>query len=314
LRVFGPDEVATKAPYRDVIEALRHAFQQGFEAPHRVHHAIARRGGQDASLLIMPSWTANGDRAYAGLKTVTVIGDNPQHGRPTVQASYLLISADTGATLAIMDGTAITLRRTAAAAALAADYLARRDAASLLMVGAGALAPHVVRAHAVMRPIRRVLVWNRSQVRAGELSSELQREGIEAGPVQSLEHASESADIISCATTSNAPLLRGAWLRPGTHVDLMGAFKPDMRETDGEAIALSRVYVDTIAGAAAEAGDLLAAEREGSFRMADIITDLAGLCRGQDKGRSNDSEITLFKSCGTAIEDLATAILIYERS
>jgi ornithine cyclodeaminase len=248
------------------------------------------------------------------LKTVTVIGDNPKHGRPTVQANYLLFSAETGETLAIMDGTEITLRRTASAAALAADYLARQDSSTLLMVGAGTLAPHVVRAHAVLRPISRVLVWNRSMNKAGELVAALNGGGIEASLPQSLEAACASADIVACATTSNTAVIRGAWLSPGVHVDLMGAFTADMRETDGEAIARSRVYVDTLEGAEREAGDLLQAEREGSFRMTDIVADLARLCRGEAAGRGGADEITLFKSCGTAIEDLATAIMIYEKA
>ncbi|MDP9138718.1 MAG: ornithine cyclodeaminase family protein, partial [Pseudomonadota bacterium] len=200
VRVIGREEIAAKAPYGEVIEALRQAFRGGFEAPRRLHYAIERDAGVAASLLLMPCWTraATGAPAgYAGLKTATVIADNPHHGRPTVQSSYLLLSSATGETLAIMDGGEITLRRTAAAAALAADYLARRDAGTLLMIGAGALAPHVVRAHAVLRPIRRVLVWNRSPARAGELATALAAAGIEAVLPQSLQAACASADIVS---------------------------------------------------------------------------------------------------------------------
>ncbi len=318
MRVFSREEVAAKAPYGEVIEALRQAFRSEIVAPPRHHHLVARAGGASASLLLMPSWThasaetpARG--AYAGLKTVMVIADNADRGRPTVQANYLLLSAETGETLAVMDGVEITLRRTAAAAALAADYLARNDAQTLLMVGAGALARHVVRAHAVLRPISRVAVWNRSPGKADRLCAALREEGFDASVPASVEAACATSDIVSCATASKGAIVRGVWLAAGTHIDLMGAFTPEMRESDGHAVARSRVYVDTVEGARSEAGDLLQAVREGCFRMTDIVGDLSRLCRGEVAGRGAASEITLFKSCGTAIEDLATAILVYEK-
>jgi ornithine cyclodeaminase len=213
----------------------------------------------------------------------------------------------------MMDGTELTRRRTAAASALAADYLARKDASTMLMVGTGALGAHFVRAHAAMRPIRAVLLYNRSPEKAQGLKAALGRDGFDVSVVSDLEKAMGQADIISCATTSTAPILRGAWLKPGTHVDLAGAFKPEMRETDGDVIARARVYVDTREGAEAEAGDLLQAEHEGKFRMENIQGDLFSLCRGETAGRRSRDEITLFKSCGTALEDLATAILVYSR-
>ncbi len=142
----------------------------------------------------------------------------------------------------------------------------------------------------------------------------LRKEGIAASAVTDLESAVRSADIISCVTTSTAPIVKGAWLKPGAHVDLAGAFKPSMRETDGDVVAGARVYVDTRDGALAEAGDLLQARDEGKFDFANIQGDLFDLCRGKVQGRITASEITLFKSCGTAIEDLATAIMVYQKA
>jgi ornithine cyclodeaminase len=249
---------------------------------------------------------------YAGLKSVMVLPDNPQYGRPTVQAAYLLVSLASGEAVALMDGTEITLRRTAAASALAADYLARREAATLLMVGAGALAPHVVRAHASVRPIRRVLIWSRTRAKGEALAERLRGEGFDAACPDVLSEAAGQADIISCATTSSVPVIRGQWIRPGTHIDLMGAFTPAMREVDGEAVAKALVFVDTYEGAMGEAGDLLQAIEEGLFSRERIEGDLAALCRGTARGRRTAADITLFKSCGTAIEDLATAIMVYE--
>lgn len=306
MKVISADRLAEAAPYRDIVEALRQGFREDIATPVRHHYDTS----DVATLLLMPAWS----RAFTGLKTVVVKTDNPAQGLPTITASYLLIDNRTGAPVAMMDGTELTRRRTAAASALAADYLARKDAKRMLMVGTGALGGHFVRAHAAVRPIREVLLYNRTPGKAKSLAADLARDGFAVSVVSDLEDAMADADIISCATTSTEPILRGQWLRPGTHVDLAGAFKPQMRETDGEVIARARVYVDTRDGAEAEAGDLLQAQAEGKFRMEAIQGDLFDLCRGKTGGRRNAEEITLFKSCGTALEDLAAAALIYSRS
>ena len=306
MKIISAAELAEAAPYRDIVEALRNGFRDDITTPVRHQHQTS-----DVSiLLLMPAWSKD----FTGLKTVVFKSDNPAQGLPTITASYLLIDNRTGASVAMLDGTELTRRRTAAAGALAADYLARKDASTMLMVGTGALGAHFVRAHAAMRPIKTVLLYNRTPAKAEGLKAELARDGFAVRVVSDLEAAMGSADIISCATTSTAPILRGAWLRPGTHVDLAGAFTPEMRETDGEVIARARVYVDTREGAEAEAGDLLQAAKEGKFRLENIQGDLFGLCRGETGGRRNRDEITLFKSCGTAIEDLAAATLVYSRS
>ncbi|MGE0008916.1 MAG: ornithine cyclodeaminase family protein [Parvibaculaceae bacterium] len=306
MKIISAARLAEATPYRDIVEALRQGFRDDIETPVRHQHRIS----EVAVLLLMPAWS----KAFTGLKTVVFKSDNPVQGLPTITANYLLIDNRTGATVAMMDGTELTRRRTAAASALAADYLARKDASTMLMVGTGALAAHFVRAHAAMRPIRTVLLYNRSPGKARALAAELAKDGFDAAVADDLEKAMGAADIISCATTSTAPILRGKWLKPGTHVDLAGAFTPEMRETDGEAVARARVYVDTREGAEAEAGDLLQAVQEGKFRLENVQGDLFGLCRGKTAGRRNSDEITLFKSCGTAIEDLAAATLVYSRS
>lgn len=316
MRIFSKSDIAKLAPHGEVVEALREAFRGTFHTPPRHHHIIERDGADTATYLLMPSWTEmreGGRNGYVGLKTVLVLTDNARRGWPTIQANYLLQSGESGETLALMEGREITARRTAAAAALAADYLARKDAANLLMIGTGTLAPHVVAAHAAVRPIRTVQLWNRSRAKAEALGERLSASGLDVSIPSSLEVAAGEADIISCATTSTTAILKGQWVRPGTHIDLMGAFRPDMRETDSEAVRKARVFVDTREGAASEAGDLLQAEAEGAFSMNSIAGDLTELARGIVSGRESDAEITLFKSCGTAIEDLATAIMIYEK-
>jgi alanine dehydrogenase len=306
MKVISAEALAKIATYGATVEALREGFKADIATPVRHHHETS----PVSTLLLMPAWS----REWTGLKTVVVKTDNAAKNLPTVQASYLLIRNDTGETVAIMDGTELTRRRTAAAAALAADYLARPDASIHVLVGAGALGSHFVRAHAAVRPIRKVFIFNRSPEKAATLAGELKSEGFEATAVTDLEAAVRQADIVSCVTTSTNPIVRGEWLKPGTHVDLAGAFKPTMRETDGEVVARARVFVDTRDGALSEAGDLLQARDEGKFDFAHVQGDLIDLCRGTVKGRKTPQEITLFKSCGTALEDLATAIMVYLRS
>jgi ornithine cyclodeaminase len=306
MKFISAERVAELAPYGDLVEALRDAFAAEIVTPVRHHHDLS----PVSILLLMPAWS----KAFTGLKTVVAKFDNAAKGLPTITASYLLMDNDTGATVAMLDGTELTRRRTAAASALAAAYLARSEAETLLIVGAGALAPHFARAHAAVRPIRRVLTYNRSLEKAAALARQLTQDGFAASPVEDLEAAVRSADIVSCVTSSTDAIVMGEWLRPGTHVDLAGAFKPSMREVDGETVARARVFVDTREGAIAEAGDLIQAAAEGCFSMDRIEGDLFDLCRGRKSGRQSADEITLFKSCGTAIEDLAAAEMVYLRS
>jgi ornithine cyclodeaminase len=205
----------------------------------------------------------------------------------------------------------LTLRRTACASALAATYLARADASRLLMIGTGALSPHLIEAHAAIRPIREIAVWGRDRSKAEAVAATLTRDGLPVVATGDLEQAVRAADIVSCATLSKTPLVRGAWLRPGQHVDLVGSYAPDMREADDEAVARARVYIDT-AAAIHESGDLGQPIASGILAEERISGDLAKLATGAAAGRSSDDEITLFKSAGTAIEDLAAAILVYE--
>ena len=304
MKVFDAAAVAAATPYAELIEALRLAFVAECTAPVRHHHETAPA----TTLLLMPAWTGH----FTGLKTVTVKTDNAALGFPVVQASYLLIDNRSGAPVAVMDGTELTRRRTAAASALAASYLARKDCRTMVMVGAGALARHFVRAHAAVRPIERVFVYSRTLSHSEAVARDLAAEGFEARAVSDLEAAVGEADLISCATGSQEAIVMGRWLKPGQHLDLAGAYKPTMREADGLSVKRARVFCDTREGAASEAGDLLQAAAEGQFAMSDIVAELAELCRGHHAGRDRRDDITLFKSCGTAIEDLAAAEMVFK--
>jgi ornithine cyclodeaminase len=271
---------------------------------------IPQPSGTEAKLLLMPAWSNTGER-FVGCKVVSVYPDNLKSAKPTVHGNYLLMSGDTGETLAVMDGTALTAWRTACASALAARYLAREDAAHLVMIGAGALAPHLIRAHRTVRPIARVTLWTRTRSRAVATAFALQTAGVEVEIADDLEAAVREADIVSCATLSAMPLVRGVWLRKGAHVDLVGAFTPKMREADDAAIRRARVYVDSRATAPKGSGDIAIPLRKKILRQKDIQGDLYELCRGKKKGRRRESEITLFKSTGIALEDLAAAMLVW---
>jgi alanine dehydrogenase len=309
--VITAEDIARALSYDLLVEALREAFCADVTIPIRHHHTIPRPGA-DATLLLMPAWTAAGE-AFVGCKVVTVFPDNATHGRPSLYGTYLLLSGQTGEPLAMMDGRSLTAWRTAAASALAAAFLARTDARHLVMIGAGALAPYLIAAHAAMRPIGQVTLWNRTRRRAEELAAELGRGGLTISISDDLEGAVRSADIVSCATLAREPLVRGAWLKAGTHVDLVGGFTPEMREADDDAVTRARVYVDTRAGACQEAGDIVDPMRRGIIAESDVRGDLFDLCRGTASGRQSASEITLFKSVGSALEDLAAAILVWRR-
>jgi ornithine cyclodeaminase len=224
------------------------------------------------------------------------------------------MSGRSGEPLALIDGTTLTLWRTAAASALAASYLARQDAYRLVMVGAGALAPYLIDAHAAVRPVRQVLVWNRSADAAGRLAARMAGRKFSIAVTTDLETAVRGADIVTCATLSQEPLIHGDWLPDGVHVDLVGGFRPDMREADDAAIRRARLFVDTRNGALAEAGDLVQPLQSGLIGEDDIAADLFDLTRGEHAGRHDQDQITLFKSVGSALEDLAAAIHVFSRA
>ena len=311
MRVFDADSVASSLPYDQLIEAIEEAFRAEVTVPQRTHYRVTVPNAASGNLLLMPAWI-NGDSL--GVKVVTVFPDNALRGLASVHASYLLLDANTGAFRGMLDGTELTLRRTACASALASRYLSRTDSSTLLMVGTGKLAPHMILAHVTVRPISRVLVWGRCDDAARALVDEMRDAVADVAAVDDLEGAVRQADIISCATLSRDPLLHGAWFKDGQHVDLVGAFKPEMREADSDAVARAEVFVDTYGGATTEAGEIVQAIRERKFSKSDIRSDLAGLARGEHAGRSSPAAITLFKSVGTALEDLAAARLVLDNS
>ncbi len=310
LRVLDENQTREALPFKGLMEAIRALFASGCTMPARHHHRVLVPGEEDATLLIMPAWLAG---QYIGVKTVSVFPGNAKRSLPAIFGSYLLSSGKTGQLLAILDGAELTARRTAATSALAASYLARSDAKTLLMVGTGRLAANLIEAHSLNRPIQKVIVWGRDSAKAAIIANHAIALGMMAEVSTDLRQSVAQADIISCATLSGQPLIFGDWLRPGTHIDLVGAFKPTMRESDDAAIKMSRIFVDTRLGAMAEAGDITQPLQAGIITPDDILADLTELVTGRHPGRISQAEITLFKSVGAALEDLAGAIFAFEQ-
>lgn len=314
MLMITAEEVDRSLTHAGLVETLRTAFRDGAVQPVRHHHTVERPDGAASTLLLMPAWTdfeRVSDGGHIGVKIVTVSPDNNVIGKPAVTGLYLLLDGRTGEPQALIDGQRLTQWRTACASALAASYLARKDASKLLIVGAGALSSFLARAHAAVRPIRQIRIWNRTPANAETVAQTLREEGFDASVTEDLDAALGWADIVSAATISTEPLVKGALLAPGAHVDLVGAFTPAMRESDDEAIARARVFVDTREGATREGGDIVQAIASGALKPEAIVADLAELARGEKQGRQSNDEITLFKSVGAALEDLAAGIAVY---
>lgn len=310
MRVIDAAGIDAALSPQTLIAALDEAFRGQTNSPKRHHHVIARPKA-DATLLLMPAWSGGDDPTpYLGVKIVSVFPDNSTRSLPSVLGTYLLMDGRSGLPLAALDGARLTLWRTAAASALASSKLSVSHASTLTMVGAGALAPFLIRAHMAVRPISHVLLWNHRPEKAVALAAKLSGEGLAVEAIGDLKDAVARSQIVSCATLSKEPLVKGEWLRPGTHVDLVGAYNLSMREVDDTALRRASLFIDTPA-ALSEGGDIAIALKTGAIDTASVQADLHALCRGEHPGRRSDDEITLFKSVGAALEDLAAAMLVW---
>ena len=306
------DSTATREPldFARLVPALRAAFAAEAQVPPRHVHAIETAGADKGTVLIMPAWS---DAGFLGIKTINVFPGNSARGLPGLHATYVLYDARTGVPLAMMDGNELTARRTAAASALGASFLARTDARRLLVLGTGRVARLLPAAHASVRPIDEVLVWNHRPEGAQALAAQWRAEGFNAQAATELEAAVRQSDIVSCATLATAPLVRGEWLAPGSHLDLIGSFTPAMREADVRCFEGARTFVDT-SEALQKAGELLDAIAAGTLRADEVQGTLAALCRGECAGRTGSEERTVFKAVGSALEDLAGATLVWQHA
>ncbi|NIY79271.1 ornithine cyclodeaminase family protein [Celeribacter sp. HF31] len=304
MKVLSAEETREALPFDGLLDALDKGFKTGAEVPLRHHHAMG-----DDMLLLMPAWQSEG---WGGVKIVNVHPGNGARGLPAVVSSYILFDRETGVHRLMLDGAELTARRTAAASALAAKRLARPDSRKLLIVGAGAVAANLAGAYHAALPIEEITVWARNLAAAEALAQRFVAQGYKAKAAADLERAVSAADIISCATLAREPILKGAWLKPGQHVDLIGSFTPAMREADDEVMRRARIYIDT-EHAKVESGDIAIPLATGVIRESDIAGTLEGLCRDDLLPRQSAEEITLFKGVGSAIEDLSAALLAADR-
>lgn len=300
------DAVHRLAGVGSLVEPLRRAFASQAQSPERAHYDIAS-GAMPRTLLLMPSWQPGGD---IGVKIVTVFADNADRGLPSVNAAYLLLSGQTGAPRAWIDGRALTLMRTAAVSALAADVLAPAAPEVLLVVGTGALSRYFVEGHLAVRSYRTVLVWGRDPSKSAAVARDLQARGwpVEAAP--DLRAAAQSADVISCVTLAERALIMGAWLKATCHLDLVGSFTPTMREADDECMRGAFIAVDS-AAALKDSGDLIEPLARGVIAPEEI--SLLGALLAS-KAAAPRPPKTIFKSVGVAHADLAVAVHLLERS
>jgi ornithine cyclodeaminase/alanine dehydrogenase-like protein (mu-crystallin family) len=292
--------------YTGLIAAISQVFAGGATAPQRHHHTMDKSGEPNAVLLLMPAWAKG--FGVGGVKIVNVTPGNASRGLPAITASYLVFDEITGEHKAILDGATLTAMRTAAVSALAAQLLAKPDATSLLVVGSGRVANELPFAFRAVRPINEVMVWSRTPASATLQVERWAQKGIHATVVPDLQEAASNADIISCATLATDPVIKGSWLKPGQHIDLIGSYAPHMREVDDEAIRRAKVFIDTKA-ALHETGDLISPLASGALTQDAIRGTLYDLCKPSQNPWRQATDITLFKGVGHALEDLAAAKL-----
>jgi ornithine cyclodeaminase len=295
-------------PFHGLIPSLKEAFIAGATVPLRHTHVVSA-GDRSGTSLLMPAWDEFG---FYGVKIVNIFPGNRADNLPGLHSTYILHDARTGVPLAMLDGDVITSRRTAAAAALAASYLARDDASRLLVVGAGRVGSLVAPAMSTVRTLRHIAVWDIDPDAVRRCVDALREQGLPAEAAADLEGAVRRAHIVSCATFATAPLIRAQWLAPGTHLDLIGSFTPAMTEAYPACFADADVWIDTDE-ALGKSGDLLNALADNSLVRSAIVGDLAGLCAGRCRGRTDPRRRTVFKAVGTALEDLAAARLAYRQ-
>jgi alanine dehydrogenase len=312
MRVLGYDETVAALDFPPLVEALRQAFRKtDFETPSADLHSLSVPDEPTGSLIVLPAWLPGKN---FGVRLTTNFPGNAARNKPVRGGGYILGDGRTGEILAMFDGPALTLRRTAGASALAATYLARAESERMLMIGTGALASHLIAAHASVRPIHSVLVWGRDPGKAARLAQRMTRRNLKVEAAADLEKAVRGADIVCCATASREPVLKGAWLPEGVHVDLVGGRTPHMREADDEMMMRARIFVDVREAAEQQAGDIVQPLASGVITSFDITGDLFELTRGDRAGRRFHNQITLFKSVGHALEDLTAAQVALDNS
>lgn len=309
MKFITNTEIAEILDYKKLIEALHSMFRSDYQMPLRHHHFYPVADGSENTLILMPAW----NEKYLGNKQIILAPSNVQKGIPTVSALYTLFDVQTGQPLVMMNAEELTSRRTACTSALAAKYLAPVNAKTLLVLGGGKVAQHLIQAHSAVRDYEEVYVWLRNKDKFEDFLKKIPAEfHSKIRFADDLGQAVSKADVISTATMTVEPIIKGKWLKEGVYLDMIGSYKPDMREADDEVIRKSTIFVDSRMGALHECGELYIPIKNGLIKESDVQADLTELCLEKHSGRKNEKETILFKSAGLAIEDLAGALLVYE--
>lgn len=308
MLTINAETVNRALAFPKLVNALEQSFASDISVPPRLHFDMANpKAERETTLLMMPAWQAG---EVAGVKIVTVAPENGGKGLPSIQGSYLLMDIDTGSMMAIMDAPALTARRTAAASALASRFLSRENSETLLMIGTGTLSSKLIEAHASVRPIKKVYVWGRNKSKAETICQQVAHLEVDVQAIDNIEDYIAQADIISCATLSKEPLVFGKQLQPGQHLDMVGSYRPDMREMDNDCLTGSRLFVDNFEGALRETGDMAIPLKQGVITKEQVEADLFSLSKQEFNMQRSDEDITVFKSVGHALEDLTAAKLV----
>lgn len=306
IALIDGDFIEENTDFKELIGRLKLGFsEQKTIVPLRHHHDFPNPSeGKDSTLLLMPAWNPSAD---AGVKIVTISPENGKYNLPSIQGTYIYLDSKTGVVKSLLEAKALTVKRTAATSALASSFLSKKESSSLLMIGTGALSKNMIKAHASVRPIKNVYVWGRNFEKAKVVCNSIENSNLNCIPVKTIKEIIAEVDIISCATLSETPLVLGQYLKPGQHVDLVGAYKPNIREADDETVIKSDVFVDTFEGGLKESGDIVIPLKTGVLKETDIKADLFELCGNKKVGRTSNDAITMFKSVGHALEDLVAA-------
>jgi len=305
MRIVTGDDIRSVCSWPFAVEALRAGHLM---PPADLCDSLIENSGR--KMLVRTAWIPG---LASGVKAVTIYPDNPsaEPPKPSVQGQVLLFDEAQGHVVAVLEGVDLTAWKTAGDSALGSSCLSRPDVKTMLMVGAGSMARPLIDAHRAVRPsLETVLIWNRGQARAEELAASLDADGVAAEIVADLDEAVSRADLISSATMSKQPLIRGHALKPGAHVDLVGAYTPDMREADDAALTRGRLFVDSFATTIGHIGEVMIPMASGAISKADIEGDLHDLVHGR-AGRKSADEITVFKNGGGAHLDVMIAHAVY---
>ena len=309
MEFISADTVYQCLTYRQLTDGLLRLHR---EEPAALQDMLLGEGrsGPDNFILIRAAFQSG---KAVGVKMATVFPGN--QSLPAVQAAFVIFDGRNGAPLGMIDGTALTHRKTAADSALGSKLLSREDSKSLLMVGAGGMSPHLIRAHLAVRPkLQTVRLWNRTAARAHAVVELLDHEGITVEVADDLAESVATSDIICCATMSNTPIIKGEWLQPGSHLDLVGAYRIDMREADDECLRKSHLFVDSRKTTIGEIGEIDIPLKAGVITEQSIIADYYDLANPEFAWRRAGTDITVLKNGGGGHLDLMTARLIFEQA